>query len=173
LLTSEYIEWLFLSAPLHDIGKVGVHDHILLKPGKLTDEEFHEMKQHARFGQEIIDATSKSIRGDNFLHVAGEIASYHHEKWDGSGYPYGLAGEDIPLSARLMSVADVYDALISKRCYKPPFSHQTACAIMQEKRGTDFDPVVLDAFFAIETEIIAIAREFDDAHQPDEAASPN
>jgi len=162
ILTPEYIEWLYLSAPLHDIGKVGIHDSILLKPGKLDDAEFHQMKQHARFGHEIIMATSKSIKGDNFLRVAGEIASCHHEKWNGAGYPVGLAGEAIPLSARLMAVADVYDALVSKRCYKPAFSHQDAREYLLKKSGEDFDPTVIAAFVAIEDKIIGIAERYKD-----------
>lgn len=115
-LTKEYIDLLFLSAPLHDIGKVGVPDHILLKPGRLTPAEFELMKQHAEFGRKIIFSTAQRIEGDNFLVIAGEIAATHHEKWDGSGYPNGLAGEDIPLSGRIMAVADIYDALITRRC---------------------------------------------------------
>jgi HD-GYP domain-containing protein (c-di-GMP phosphodiesterase class II) len=164
LLTPEYIELLYLSAPLHDIGKVGVRDDVLLKPGRLDEGEFHKMKQHARYGEEIIAATSKGIQGENFLRIAAEIAGYHHEKWDGSGYPYGLAGEAIPLSARLMAVADVYDALISRRCYKPPFPHRTARNVLLKRRGAHFDPAVVDAFFAIEDEILAIARRFADEH---------
>src|SRR3569833_3117022 len=122
-LTDEYIDLLFLSAPLHDIGKVGVPDHILLKPDRLTPDEFEIMKQHAEFGRKIILSSSKNIEGNNFLALAGEIAASHHEKWDGSGYPLGLAGEAVPLSGRIMATADVYDALISRRCYKEPFSH--------------------------------------------------
>lgn len=162
ILTPEYIELLYLSAPLHDIGKVGVQDNILLKPGRLDMEEFEKMKKHASFGENIITATSKNIKGENFLHIAGEIAGYHHEYWDGSGYPYGLAGAAIPLSARLMAVADVYDALISKRCYKAAFSHKTARHVLLKRRGRQFDPDVIDAFFAIEKEIIAIAQRYTD-----------
>jgi len=163
LLTPSYIELLFASAPLHDIGKVGVPDHILLKPGKLTDDEFVQMKRHAEFGRSIVANTERLIEGENFLVLAGEIAATHHEKWDGSGYPLGLRGEDIPLSGRIMAVADVYDALISRRCYKPPFTHDDSVAIMREQRGTSFDPVVLDAFFAIEEEIKRIAATYRDA----------
>jgi adenylate cyclase len=154
---------LFASAPLHDIGKVGVPDHILLKPDKLTEEEFVQMKRHAEFGRSIVANTERLIEGENFLVLAGEIAATHHEKWDGSGYPLGLRGEDIPLSGRIMAVADVYDALISRRCYKPPFTHDDSMAIMREQRGTSFDPVVLDAFFAIEEEIKRIAETYRDA----------
>ena len=161
-LSQEYIDLLFVSAPLHDIGKVGVPDHILLKPGKLTDEEFVLMKKHAEYGKNIIHSTAQKIEGDNFLVIAGEIASTHHEKWDGTGYPLGLAGEDIPLSGRIMSVADVYDALISRRCYKPPFSHAVSMDIMRKSRGTMFDPAVFDAFVSIEPEIQTIAARYRD-----------
>lgn len=162
LLTSEYIELLFISAPLHDVGKVGIPDHILLKPGKLTDEEFLLMKRHADFGRSIILSTAQSIEGDNYLQIAGEIAATHHEKWDGTGYPVGLAAEAIPLSGRIMAVADIYDALISRRCYKEPFPHVAATTLMREARGTTFDPVVLDAFFAIEDEVKRIAARYPD-----------
>ncbi|MGI9026590.1 MAG: HD domain-containing phosphohydrolase, partial [Burkholderiaceae bacterium] len=162
ILTKEYIELLFISAPLHDIGKVGVPDHILLKPGKLTPPELELMKQHAEFGRKIIFSSAQRIEGDNFLIVAGEIAATHHEKWDGTGYPLGLAGENIPLSGRIMAVADIYDALISRRCYKEPFPHETASTLMREARGTIFDPVVLDAFFSIEDTIKEIAAQYSD-----------
>jgi adenylate cyclase len=165
LLSKQFIELLFVSAPLHDIGKVGVPDHILLKPGKLTPPEMEIMKQHAEFGAKIIGSTSARIEGDNFLVIAGEIAATHHEKWDGTGYPLGLRGEDIPLSGRIMAVADIYDALISRRCYKEPFTHAHSTALMREMRGTTFDPTVLDAFFRIETAILRIAANFKDAEE--------
>ncbi len=167
LLTEAYIELLFLSAPLHDIGKVGVPDHILLKPGPLTEDEWVLMRRHAEFGRTIILSTSRHIEGDNFLSLAAEIAATHHEKWNGTGYPAGLKGQAIPLSGRIMAVADVYDALVNRRCYKPPFPHAQAMAMMRELRGTTFDPDVLDAFVAIEDEIVRIASEF-----RDEAAMP-
>lgn len=162
LLTQEYIDLLFVSAPLHDIGKVGVPDSILLKPDRLTPEEFVEMKKHAEYGRNIIYSTAKKIEGDNFLIIAGEIAANHHEKWDGTGYPVGLAGEAIPLSGRIMAVADVYDALISRRCYKPPFPHDESMDIMRKSRGTMFDPTVFDAFVSIEAEIVDIAMRYRD-----------
>ena len=162
ILTQEFIDLLFVSAPLHDIGKVGVPDYILLKQDKLTDAEFELMKKHAEYGKKIIYSTAKKIEGDNFLIIAGEIASTHHEKWDGTGYPIGLAGQNIPLSGRIMAVADVYDALISRRCYKPPFPHAEAVRIMREARGKIFDPVVLDAFFSIEEKIREIASRYQD-----------
>lgn len=161
-LSTDYIELLFLSAPLHDIGKVGIPDHILLKPGKLTDDEMVLMKTHAGLGGRIVSSTAGHIAGDNFLVVAGEIASTHHEKWDGSGYPLGLRGEAIPLAGRIMAVADVYDALISRRCYKEPFPHLVALPMMRAMRGTTFDPMVLDAFMRIEPEILAIAARYRD-----------
>jgi CHASE2 domain-containing sensor protein len=162
ILTDEYIHLLFLSAPLHDIGKVGVPDHILLKPGPLTAEEWVIMRRHAEFGRRIILSTSRHIEGDNFLSLAAEIAATHHEKWDGSGYPAGLKGDAIPLSGRIMAAADIYDALVNRRCYKEPFPHAQAMEMMRELRGTTFDPVVLDAFFAIEDEITRIAGNFRD-----------
>ena len=162
VLTKPYIDLLFLSAPLHDIGKVGVPDHILLKPGPLTPAEFDVMKQHAEFGRRIILSTARHIDGDNFLVIAGEIAATHHEKWNGSGYPLGLAGDAIPLSGRIMAAADIYDALISRRCYKEPFPHALAMRMMREQRGTTFDPAVLDAFCAIESTIQAIAARYGD-----------
>jgi len=161
-LTQEYIDLLFVSAPLHDIGKVGVPDKILLKPDKLTAAEFEIMKKHAEYGKNIIFSTAKKIEGDNFLAIAGEIAEFHHEKWDGTGYPSGLAGQDIPLSSRIMTVADVYDALISRRCYKPPFPHDYAMDFMKKSRGTMFDPAILDAFISIEEEIQEIALRYQD-----------
>jgi putative two-component system response regulator len=162
-LSDDNIELLYHSAPLHDIGKVVIPDRILLKPGVLDREEFEIMKLHAVYGRDTIMLVEKHIGGSNsFLMFAREIAHSHQEKWDGSGYPERLAGEQIPLSARLMAVADVYDALISKRVYKPAFSHQQALEVMRKGRGTHFDPDVLDAFFEIEARFAAIAEEFSD-----------
>lgn len=164
--TPENITTLFKSAPLHDIGKVGVPDHILLKPGKLTDEEFTEMKKHPIYGRDAIIAAERSMsRADNFLIFAEEIAYSHHEKWDGSGYPLGLAGDDIPISARLMAVADVYDALISRRVYKPPFPHSMAVSIITEGRGTHFDPDMVDAFLANSELFFNIAQKYADSEE--------
>jgi putative two-component system response regulator len=163
-LTDENITLLYKSAPLHDIGKVGIPDSILLKPGKLDQEEFEIMKLHAVRGRDTIRQVEEYIGGSNgFLTYAREIAHSHQEKWDGSGYPEKLAGEAIPLSARLMAVADVYDALISKRIYKPPFGHTEAVAVMQDGRGTHFDPDILDAFLEIEGVFAEIASKFRDA----------
>jgi adenylate cyclase len=161
-LPAERCELLRAASPMHDVGKVGVPDHILMKPGRLTPEEMELMKRHAEFGRSIIGSSAQHIDGDNFLTIAGEIAATHHEKWDGSGYPNGLAGSGIPLSGRIMAAADIYDALISRRCYKEPYPHAVATRMMRELRGTTFDPLVLDAFFAIEGEIKAIAARYRD-----------
>jgi len=158
------IEALFKSAPLHDIGKVGIPDSVLLKPGKLTPEEFAVMKHHSALGREAIAMAEKLLGApSSFLRHAREIAHYHHEKWDGSGYPSGLAGEQIPVSARLMAIADVYDALISRLVYKPALPHARAVEIIREGRGRDFDPVMTDAFLEIEGEFAQIAAKFADA----------
>ena len=162
-LTPDYITLLHKSAPLHDIGKVAIRDSILLKPGKLTAEEFEEMKAHTLFGEEAI-ANLEQMAGHptSFLSCAKEIAGSHHEKFDGSGYPRGLAGEAIPLGGRIMAVADVYDALISKRVYKEAMRHEEAMRIMIEGRGCHFDPRVLDAFLAVEPQFQGIASRYID-----------
>ena len=141
LLTSSYIELLYKSAPLHDVGKVGVPDSVLLKPGKLTDDEFEIMKQHPQIGADALSIAEQQLGSTSFLNVAKEISLTHHEKWDGSGYPNKLSGSDIPISGRLMALADVYDALISKRVYKPAFSHEKAKSILVEGSGSHFDPL--------------------------------
>jgi putative two-component system response regulator len=165
-LDDSAIELLYKSAPLHDIGKVGIPDAILLKPGKLTAEEFTIMKTHTTLGRDAILAAEGLIDAPStFLRLAREIAHYHQEKWDGSGYPEGLVGEAIPLSARLMAVADVYDALISRRVYKPPFPREKAVAIIREGRGQHFDPLIVDAFLEIEAEFAAIADRFADSEE--------
>lgn len=152
------IELLYKSAPLHDIGKVGIPDSILLKPGRLTDDEFSIMKRHAALGHEALQTAMEELGDNSFLRLAQEIAHSHHEKWDGSGYPQGLAGEAIPLSGRLMALADVYDALISKRVYKPAFSHDKAASIVREGRGSHFDPAIVDAFDQCEEQFRQIAQ---------------
>jgi len=162
--TEENIDLLYKSAPLHDIGKVGVPDRILLKPGKLDADEFEIMKLHTVYGRDAIIAVETYLGGSNdFLRFAREIAYSHQEKWNGSGYPEGLKGDEIPASARLMAVADVYDALISKRVYKPAFSYEKAMEIMREGRGLHFDPDIFDAFLEIEERFRAIASQFHDA----------
>ena len=156
-LTDNTIERLCKSAPLHDIGKVGIPDQILLKPGKLTDEEFEKMKNHTIYGRDALNRAEEKLGKNSFLHLAIVMAESHQEKWDGSGYPNGWAGEQIPIPGRLMAVADVYDALISKRVYKDPFSHSQAVRIIQEGSGKHFDPDVVDAFMALTEEFRQIA----------------
>ena len=156
------IELLYKSAPLHDIGKVGIPDNILLKPGKLTDEEFSIMKQHPQIGADALERAKGDSGDSSFLSVARDISLTHHEKWDGSGYPNGLKAEQIPLSGRLMALADVYDALITKRVYKPAFSHHKAKSIIIEGNGSHFDPAIIDVFLILEQTFIDIAEEFKD-----------
>ena len=148
-ITPDYINDLYISSILHDIGKVGINDSILLKPGPLTPEEFLIIKQHPQIGAEVISEIDKHIEGRSFYSLGREIALYHHEKWDGSGYPEGLKGKDIPLSARITALADVYDALISMRPYKTPSSHEDAVKIICDGRGSHFDPDIVDAFLEI------------------------
>jgi cyclic di-GMP phosphodiesterase len=163
-LSDETISLLYKSAPLHDLGKVAIPDAVLLKPGKLTPEEWEVMKLHTLHGYNAIVQAEVELGGTqaDFLRYAREIAHSHHEKWDGSGYPQGLAGDAIPFSARLMAVADVYDALISKRVYKPAFPHEQAVAIIAEGRGSHFDPDVADAMLDIADTFREIARRFSD-----------
>jgi putative two-component system response regulator len=161
-LQDDTIELLYMSAPLHDLGKVGVRDSVLLKAGRLTDEEFEEMKKHTIYGEEALRITEQKLGGDSFLHLAREIAYTHQEKWDGTGYPQGLKGDEIPISGRLMALADVYDALISKRVYKPPFPHEKAVEIIVEGKGRHFDPDIVDAFVELEATFRNIALTFAD-----------
>ncbi len=162
LLDDETIKLMFKSAPLHDIGKVGIPDRILLKPGKLNEDEWVEMKKHSLYARQAIDRTEQALGSTSFLNFAREIAYTHHEKWDGSGYPQGLKGDGIPLSGRLMALADVYDALISQRVYKEAFPHEKARDIILAGNGTHFDPDIVEAFIAIENEFISIADQFID-----------
>lgn len=143
---AEIVELIWHSAPLHDIGKVAIPDYILLKPGKLTTEEFEIMKKHAFYGSEAIKRTQKILAENSFLNIASEIAEFHHEKWDGSGYPHGLKGEAIPLSARIMAIADVYDACISERPYKAPIAHRDVVKIIHDGAGIHFDPELVQLF---------------------------
>ena len=162
-LTPHNIDLLTKSAPLHDIGKVGIPDSILLKPGPLTTDEWEIMKTHAKLGSDAIEkAESDAEMRLDFLVLAKEIAHWHHEKWDGSGYPDGLAGDDIPISARLMAVADVFDALISTRVYKSAMPFAEAGKIIAAGRGKHFDPDVVDAFLDNLAELTAIAERYRD-----------
>ncbi len=161
-LSEGAIELLFKSAPLHDIGKVGVPDRILHKPAPLDAAEWEEMKRHTHYGREAIERAEETLGTTNFLHVAKEIAYTHHEKWDGGGYPRGLRGEEIPVAGRLMALADVYDALISKRVYKEPIPHPRAVEMILAERGRHFDPVVCDAFARLSDEFLAISLRYAD-----------
>ncbi|MBR5348559.1 MAG: HD-GYP domain-containing protein [Lachnospiraceae bacterium] len=159
-ITDQFMYDVFHSAPLHDVGKIGVSDLILNKPGKLTDEEFEEMKKHTLIGEEIMNKVIEAVPNSGYLTEARNLAGGHHEKWNGKGYPRGLAGEEIPLSARIMAVADVFDALISKRVYKPPFTIEKALSIIKEDAGSHFDPLVAEAFLAEEEEVRKVAEAF-------------
>ncbi len=161
-INKSVVELLYLSAPLHDVGKVGVPDSILLKPGKLTDEEYIVIKKHSGLGHVSLSKAEEKLGGNSFLRLAREIAHGHHERWDGKGYPQGLREDAIPLSARIMAIADVYDALISRRVYKPPFPHAKAVGIILEGRGTQFDPDLCDLFQEIQEGFRKIALEFAD-----------
>jgi putative two-component system response regulator len=156
LLTGQYVENLSRAAPLHDIGKVGIPDAILLKPGRLTTGEFDVMKRHTELGAETLRFVLAQYPGNDFLRIGIAIAQSHHERWDGSGYPQGLAGEAIPVAARVVAVADVYDAIRSRRSYKDAMTHEEAAAIVVGSRGTHFDARVVDAFSARADEFAAI-----------------
>lgn len=160
VLSAEYRDILWQSAPLHDIGKVGVPDEILLKEGPLTTEEQVEMKKHVNYGVDIMNSTMIRSNNCGYLEIAQEIIAGHHEKWDGSGYPKGLKGEEIPLSARLMALADVYDALISRRVYKPPFSFEFSEEFIESQKGLHFDPLLVDVFIELKPEFRDIALKY-------------
>lgn len=158
-LTEDFIENVVHSAPLHDVGKIEVSDTLLNKPGKLTEEEYAQMKHHTLAGQKIIARSADAVAESSYLDEAQRLAAYHHERWDGKGYPYGLKGEEIPLSARVMAVADVFDALVSKRIYKEGFPVEKALDIIREGVGSQFDPVVATAFLNAEAEVRRVAAE--------------
>jgi response regulator RpfG family c-di-GMP phosphodiesterase len=174
-ITPSYIEEIFISAPLHDIGKVGIKDEILLKEGRLTDEEFEIMKMHTIIGGNVIAELERKLDFRTFFSLGKEIAYHHHQKYNGRGYPnifkddimlveegvgLPLRGEEIPLSARIVALADVYDALVSKRCYKRAFSHETACDIIVAEKGEHFDPDIVDIFFEIHDQFRDIRKRF-------------
>lgn len=169
-IDGEYVQLLYLTSPLHDIGKVGVPDSVLLKPGPLTAEEFEIMKQHALIGGRTLDAVTHAYPEARYLSMARDIAYTHHERFDGTGYPFGLRGKDIPLCGRLTALADVYDALTSRRVYKPKLSHEVAREIIIEGTGTHFDPDIVAAYLSREEEIVRIARAFNEPE--DEPADP-
>jgi response regulator RpfG family c-di-GMP phosphodiesterase len=159
VLTDEYVYEVSNSSPLHDVGKIKVSDLILNKPGRLNDEEFEKMKQHTLEGEKIIENAMKLSSTSDYLKEAKNIAAYHHEKWDGSGYPYGKKGEEIPLSARIMAVSDVFDALVSARVYKPAMKFEDAMAIIKDGSGKHFDPDIVKVFVEAEEEVRKIAEE--------------
>jgi len=161
-LTNAFIDNVHQTASLHDIGKVGTPDAILLKPGKLTSEEFVEMKKHCALGADTLASVLERHPDNQFLRVGVEVARSHHEKWDGSGYPDKLQGPTIPLAARIVALADFYDALTSKRCYRPAFSHEETCRMIKEVAGTQFDPDVVAAFSANQEEFRRIRQEMRD-----------
>jgi adenylate cyclase len=162
-LDDETIDLLCKSAPLHDIGKVGVSDKILLKPGKLTEQEFEEMKKHTAYGRDAILAAERKLGNISFLRFARDIAYTHHERWDGFGYPEGLKGDQIPISGRLMALADAYDAMTSERVYKSQFPHEKAAQIIAEAKGLQFDPDVVDAFLEVKENFQKVALKFADS----------
>jgi CHASE2 domain-containing sensor protein len=162
-LDDESIDLLWKSAPLHDIGKVGVSDQILFKSGTLTEQEFNEMKKHTIYGRDALFSAEKKLGAKSFLHCAREIAYTHHEKWNGSGYPEGLRGEQIPLAGRLMALADSYDALTSRRVYKAPLPHEKAVQIIMEEKGVRFDPEIVDAFLEAKEKFRQIASKYADS----------
>lgn len=163
-IDAEFIRTIHVSSPLHDIGKVGIADMILLKPDRLTPEETTLMRRHATLGGRTIRAIIRHGGDNRYLEMAYDVAMYHHEHWDGGGYPFGLSGSHIPLPARIVALADVYDALTSKRCYKPAFSHTEARSFILEESGKHFDPDVVAAFMAREADFIRIRDAMSGEH---------
>ncbi len=169
-IDEEYLEDLTLSSILHDVGKVGIEDQVLLKPGKLSKSEFSLIKRHVLLGGEALDVVDHKLQKKSFLTMGKEIARYHHERWDGKGYPEGLKGEEIPLSARIVAIADVYDALTSKRPYKDAYSHEKAVEIIADERGKQFDPEIVDVFFE-NNKVFERVRKFIDFEENPETIS--
>jgi putative two-component system response regulator len=167
-IDGDFVQMIYLTSPLHDIGKVGICDSVLLKPGPLNEEEFETMKLHAAIGGQTLDTAAKAHPEAYFLHMARDIAWTHHERFDGTGYPEGLTGTDIPLSGRITAVADVYDALTTKRVYKPAYSHDTARSIILDGKGSHFDPDIVEAFLAREEDFLAVYHRFRDDDTPSE-----
>jgi putative two-component system response regulator len=162
VVNADYVQMIYRTSPLHDIGKVGIPDGVLLKPGRLTDREFEVMKAHTVIGAETLQAAVHAHPEAEFLRMACDIALTHHEQFDGSGYPAGLVGEQIPLCGRIVALADVYDALTVRRVYKAAFTHEVARSIILDGRGTHFDPDIVDAFVANEAQFLAIRHQFTD-----------
>ncbi|HTQ39833.1 MAG TPA: HD domain-containing phosphohydrolase [Pirellulales bacterium] len=164
-IDAEYVRLIYATSPLHDIGKVGIPDHVLLKPGLLSAAEFEVMKTHSSLGAETLGAALEQYPQAKFLKMARDIAATHHEHWDGSGYPNGLAGKQIPLCGRIVAVADVYDALCSKRVYKEAYGHEVARSIIIDAAGKHFDPGIVKAFLACEDQFVAIHQQFCDLNK--------
>ncbi len=166
IIDKVFIENIYISSPLHDIGKVGIPDHILLKPGKLSAEEFEIMKTHSSIGGKTLEDAENRLKKnydkETFLTMSKEIAFYHHEKWNGSGYPFGLSEQKIPLCARITGLADAYDALTTKRPYKDPFSHEKTMDIIRQERGKQFDPAIIDVFAKISDDFRMISEKYKD-----------
>ncbi len=162
IVTPEFIKNIVSASPLHDIGKVGISDLILLKPGKLTDQEFANMKTHTVIGAETLESVDTKFGDNAFIQMGKVIARSHHERWDGRGYPDNLSGEQIPLAARIMSIADVYDAISTKRVYKDAFPHEKCVEIIQEGHGTQFDPELVEAFLKVHDKFCDVRREMCD-----------
>jgi len=160
VVDGDYVQMIYQTSPLHDIGKVGVPDNVLLKPGKLTAEEFEVMKTHVAIGAETLDATSQLHPGMKYLDMARDLVLTHHERFDGSGYPSGLVAEEIPLCGRILALADVYDAITTKRVYKEASTHDVARSIILRERGAHFDPDVVDSFLSVENEFVTIQKKF-------------
>lgn len=169
-LDADYVRLIFQTSPLHDIGKVGIPDKVLLKPGRLTKEEFECMKRHTVIGAETLDGALNSFPNARFLHCARDIAAAHHERWDGSGYPNGLVGHEIPISARIVALADVYDALRSKRIYKDAYPHEVAADIIEKESGKHFDPLVVAAFKSLSDQFDEIASRMSSRVRKEEEA---
>ncbi len=167
-IDGDFVRLVYLTSPLHDIGKVGIPDHVLLKPGALTADEFAVMKQHAAIGGATLNAALETRPDVEYLRMARDIAYSHHEKFDGTGYPRGLAGQEIPLCGRIVALADVYDALTTKRVYKPAFPHEKARSIILEGAGKHFDPAIVEAFLACESKFVAIRERLADTETPPE-----
>lgn len=163
-ITPEYVRLIYLTSPLHDIGKVGIPDSVLLKPGRLSDREFEIMKMHATLGAETLEAALRQFPGVKFLEMGRDIAATHHERYDGTGYPNCLKGDEIPLCGRIVALADVYDALTSRRTYKAAFAHDVARSMILADSGTHFDPQIVDAFVATESTFMEIRGRLSDSH---------
>lgn len=159
IMTKDFEDKMMNAAPMHDIGKISIPDTILQKPGKLTDEEYNVMKKHSVLGGEIIQEIFKDMDDKEFLNIAYDVTRYHHEKWNGNGYPEGLVGKEIPFSARIMAIADVFDAISAKRCYRDAMPLDKCFAIIKEGKGVDFDPVLTDLFLNAREKVEKVCKE--------------